>query len=504
MKVRHLRPEDLRGKRWAGWLRESTSDQADNVERQRVDVERAATELGMVGPVKWYSRVGSGEAVAMPELAAALAEAGQYDVLVAFHTSRLGRNAAETARVKAEFQKAGIVIYFASQRLISGSFSSALAEGVYGVIDQYDNEVRRMWIAGGLRERMKTGRWTGNIPYGYQRKLEDMPDGSRKWDGALEADPDEYPVFRSMVEEWIAGRSSRDIALRLNAHGHVRRHGSPWLETTVERTMRNPVYLGELHRYRVGRASHYYEATDPGDGRLTVDGRWPALVTPEEHAAMTSPRRAPRSRPRPTFVYPLSNVLRCGACGRAYTGMSNGETRYYRCTGRVQGTGCTAPHVRSEGIEESFARWLDNIVLPDDWRERLARSQMDGPRTDEAARRARLETRLARLRDLYLWGDLSEEAYRAQSADLRAEIAVVAMPNVTSMETVAALLEDVGRTWRMVPAGAQSLLPRALIAHGDVRGGDVEWFARAELRQLLDLCTCVTQASDSVPLLYAV
>jgi hypothetical protein len=281
-----------------------------------------------------------------------------------------------------------------------------------------------------------------------------------------------------------------------------------WLETTVERTMRNPVYLGELHRYRVARATHYYEATDPGDGALAVDGRWPALVTPEEHAAMVAPRRAPRAARRPTFTYPLASVLRCGSCGRSYTGTSNGETRYYRCTGRTQGTGCTAPHVRSEPLEESFALWLDRLELPDDWRERLAHSQVDGPKADEAARRVKAETRLARLRDLFLWGDLTEDDYRAQSASLRSELAVIAMPNVASMEAIAALLEDVGGAWRMAPVGAKSLLPRALIAHGEVRDGGVEWHARAELRQLLDMCVVGSRslhaAGEDYTLSYAV
>ena len=513
-RTRHLQPSDLQGLRWRAYLRESTAAQADRgtpLDRQRADIERAATELGLVpSEPTFYTRTGSGEAERAPELLEALAgaERHEYDVLLVFHSSRLGRNRVEVGLRKRDFAKAGAILYFVAQHMISGAFQSALAEGVGEVIDQYDGEVRRMWIAGGLRERQKAGKWVGNIPFGYRPVMADFPDGSRRWDGALETDPAEYPVFRRVVEEWIAGRSGREIALSLNAQGLTRPRAGAWFQTTVERMMKNPVYLGELHRYRIARADHYYEATDAGDGRLTVEGRWPALVTPEEHAALCQPRKGLRNRRHPAFTYPLASVLRCGLCGRSYTGTSNGETRYYRCNGRVMGTGCPAPHVRSGPLEESFAKWLDRLTLPADWRDRIARSQLNGPKTDEAARRQRTETRLARLRELYLWGDLTEDAYRAQSAELRTELAVVAMPNVASMETVADLLADVGKTWRQAPASARGLLPRALLANGTLNGQAVEWNARAELRVLLDLCVltapCPYPDSEEYTLSYAV
>ncbi len=486
-KLRHLRPEDLRGKRWAGWLRESSADQAENVVRQQADIERAARELGMTGPVRWYSRVGSGEAVAMPELAAALADGarGEYDVLVAFHTSRFARNRAEATRMKREFQRAGIVVYFAAQRLISGSFGSVLTEGVSEVIDEYDNEVRRMWIAGGLRERAKAGRWTGHIPFGYRARLEDRPDGSRGWEGMLEVDPAELPTFRRIVDEYLAGRGGREIALRLNAAG-VTNRGGTWHQTTVQRMVGNPAYLGELHRYRLARSDHYYDADDP-DGRMVIAGLWPPLVTPEEHAALAAPRIGPRARRSPAFAYPLAGILRC-TCGRNFSGVHNGSVRYYRCGGRMMGTGCTAPHIRSEVAEGSFADWLDRLALPADWREAIARSRLTPARSEEETRRKRLEATLERMRNLYVWGELAEDRYRSETAQVKAELSLVTLPNVGSMESVASLLEEVGQVWRSVPVAVQSLLPRALLAYGEVKGGAVAWMARAELRPLLDLC----------------
>ena len=77
MNVRHLRPENLRGLRWRGYVRESTAAQADkwSPERQRSDIARAADELGLVAAEPtFYERTGSGEAESV-ELALALADA---------------------------------------------------------------------------------------------------------------------------------------------------------------------------------------------------------------------------------------------------------------------------------------------------------------------------------------------------------------------------------------------------------------------------------------------
>lgn len=275
-RTRHLRPEDLRGKRWAGWLRESTEDQADAVARQRADIIRAAEELGMTGPTWWYSRVGSGEAVAMPELAEALEDgkANEYDVLVVYHTSRFGRNRAEVARMKALFAKAGIVIYFAAQRMISGSGATGPMEGILEALDEYDNEQRRLWIAGGLRERQKAGRWTGAVPFGYRRALEDRPDGTRGFSGALEPDAVEAPIVARILS---SSTPSWELAVALNAEGLTLR-GAPFTSQNVRRTRENPVYRGELVRYRRTAAAHYWNEDDPHDGRRSIAGVVPALV----------------------------------------------------------------------------------------------------------------------------------------------------------------------------------------------------------------------------------
>lgn len=300
MRVRHLRPEDLAGKRWRGLVRESTAAQADrwSPERQRDDLRRAADDLGLI-PVEplFYERVGSGEAVGAEELEQAVEDATQYDVLLVLTTSRFARNRAEAVRMKAEFQRAGIVIYFVADRIISGSRVGSLTEGIKEVIDQEENEQRRFWVAGGMRQRQVSGRWVGVVPIGYRKELVDFADGTRGWDGGLVVDNDFAPLIRRIYEKGADGVSVRGIAAWLEVNGHLTNRGRRWTSDMVYDVLTNDVYTGRLVRYRRAVRTAYYDLTSP-DGQADMGEHFPAIIEPQlagrVRASLASrrPRRA--------------------------------------------------------------------------------------------------------------------------------------------------------------------------------------------------------------------
>jgi site-specific DNA recombinase len=491
LNLRHLRPDDLVGLRWRGLVRESSEEQAErwSPERQRSDLRRAAADLGLVpaGEPLFYERVGSGEAEGVPELARALADgqAGQFDVLVVLHTSRFARNRAEAVTMKRAFRKAGIVIYFAAQRLISGTYAGGLSEGISEVIDEHENETRRMWVAGGMRERQLAGRWVGRIPFGYRKRLVDFPDGTRGWDGGLEIDPVAAPVVRRIFDDLAAGVAAGRIAIGLNAMGSRTYTGRPWTPKSIREIARNAVYRGALIRYQRERTPHYYPATDPHDGRREVGRPFPALVDPRVwEAAQPEGRGVPW---RTVRHYPLSNVTRCRRCGFRMQGAFSGKHRYYRCGGRLVGV-CDAPHVRADVAEGQFAEWLAEIQLPADWREAIVRTSVQSIVADESDRVRRINERLARLRNLYSWGDIGESEYREQVAALRSEAAIMVKPDMGSLERMAAVLAELGAAWSRLPVDRQRELPGTILHAAVADNGEiVEWVVRAELRPLLEL-----------------
>jgi DNA invertase Pin-like site-specific DNA recombinase len=505
MNTRHLRPEDLRGLRWRGYVRESTEAQADrwSPERQRADLRRAADDLGMVpAEPTWYERTGTGESRS-EELDQALADVGQYDVLLVLTTSRFARNRAEAVRRKAEFGRAGIPIYFVQDRILSGTRHTRLLEGVREVIDEEENEQRRFFIAGGLRERQFSGRWIGRLPFGFRRALVEFPDGRRGWDGALEPDPTTAPDVRWMFEQATTGTPPRAIALTLNLRGMRTTQGAPWSARTVIRLLRNPVYVGQLVRYRMSHSSHYYPEGDDHDGRREVGQAFPSLV---DEALFRAVGEVLGERHHPTtkrFAYPLSGSLRCANCGYKMTGGYSRAGRYYRCAGRIVYAVCTARFARADRVEAQFADWLAGYTLPPDWRTEIARSVVRTVRSDEASRQTRLAERLTRLRNLYAWGELDEPTYRAQAAELHGEMAVMAKPTMASLTAVADALQTLGPAWRSAAPETQATVARLMLESAEVKDGRVStWLVRAALRPLLDLCVVDDRSSLATAVRY--
>jgi DNA invertase Pin-like site-specific DNA recombinase len=487
MQTRHLRPTDLQGLRWRGFARESTEEQTARgtpVDRQRHDIERAAEELQLVpAPPVWYQSTGSGEREGIPELQQALADAGQYDVLVCFATSRFARNRAEAVRMKAAFKKAGLVIYFVSERMISGSYSSSLQEGLGEVLDEHANEEKRLYVSGGLRERQLSGKWVGSIGYGFQKHVADNPDGTRTWDGTLVADPTEAPIIRRIFAECLAGHSMPDIALGLNAEGLTNR-GGPWRKSTIRKLIANPIYCGRMVRYRSRSQAHYFNEDDPKDGKQSLDVGW-AIISPSDWQAAQSVFPGRRPPMKPGRQYPLSGVLRCGACGGRMQGAYNGKgDRYYRCGTRAETGTCAGPSVRADGVEDAFADWLEDFRLPQDWRQAIARLR-EAPAKPSSAKEAKLRARLGRIKTLYAAGDMEWSEYAAERDRTRELLADQAPPDPDSLERIAAVLAELGPLWRNdpVPALPALMLERAIVTDRH----EVEFQPKASLRQLLEI-----------------
>jgi hypothetical protein len=270
----------------------------------------------------------------------------------------------------------------------------------------------------------------------------------------------------------------------LNLLGSRTATGAPWTPKAIRELVKNAVYRGALQRYPRERDPHYYAAADPHDGRREVGRPFPAVVDDRLWEAVQRERGTPW---RTKYHYPLSGVTRCGKCLFRMQGAFSGRHRYYRCHGRMVGV-CDAPHLRADAAEETFADWLDSIRLPAGWREALAKMEVRAVVAEERDRTRAIEAHLARIKNLYAWGELDEAEYRKTATRLRGEAAVMVKPDIANVERVAEALAAVGQSWRKVPLERRRELPGRLLRQITVEDGRItEFVARPELRPLLEL-----------------
>ncbi|MWV27018.1 recombinase family protein [Aurantiacibacter rhizosphaerae] len=178
--------------------------------------------------------------------------------------------------------------------------------------------------------------------------------------------PDRAAIIRRIFEETVAGFGKNHIAKNLNLDG-VPPFGraDAWHASYVQKILRNPAVVGELHTARKARGSKR-QAT----GEVILD-YYPSVVDADLHrramAAMAERSRKYTGRGR-RLVNLFSGLARCGICGSMMTFRSKGRKQradgtwvnedYLVCDGYQRGKGCT------NGVHFNYAVWEEGILDP--------------------------------------------------------------------------------------------------------------------------------------------
>lgn len=115
-------------------------------------------------------------------------------------------------------------------------------------------------------------------------------------------------------------------------------------------------------------------------------------------------------------LFPLSGLVYCQHCKRPMRAQSGHKIRYYQDKTRIQHSGsCDQPMVKAEEVEEQVVRYLTSFHLPSNWRDEvLARAFSAEEMEAREQSRREIESRLARIADLYLEGDLDRDRYEQE------------------------------------------------------------------------------------------
>ena len=219
---------------------------------------------------------------------------------------------------------------------------------------------------------MRSG--AGRVPYGFSLL-----------DGKLVAHPQEAPIVRRIVAEFLDGSTLVRIAKDLNEDGipspaaakavEMRAAGreakarldSTWRISTLSRVLRNPALVGwRQHKGRIvlgpgGSPVSFGEGIlEPGEHAqvLAQLERRAAIVRESrtrtrEAGGETGGARAPHSL--------LIGLARCGSCSFAMTGqpVSGHRPAYYRCSSPSLGHNCPAgAYIKASDADEEVMRQL--------------------------------------------------------------------------------------------------------------------------------------------------
>lgn len=403
----------------AAYIRVSTEDQLDlspDSQLAKIREYAAKNDLLLLPEYIFHDDGISGRAAEkrpgfQSMIAAAKDPAHPFDVIVVWKYSRFARNQEESIFYKSILRsKCKVDVVSVSEPLIAGPFGS-LIERIIEWMDEFysirlSEEVKRS-----MSVNAKNGRLQTTPSFGY-----------RSEDHALVPVPEEAEIVQEIFRRFVSGEAMYAIAKWANARGVRTHRGNPFENRTVDYILNNPTYIGKLRWTPTGRTRRNF--TNPDS--IIADAAHPALIDLDTwnaaQARIVELKRTYHwhSKPAAARKHWLCGVVRCPTCGNtlAFT-----APHYMQCIGRLHGACTTSQHISVELLEAAFLQQLHcDLVASGSVNCTVQRVSTPNPSQDLHQRRARLSTRMARLRDAYLDGVESLEDYKAARAALQRQL----------------------------------------------------------------------------------
>ncbi len=238
-----------------------------------------------------------------------------------------------------------------------------LMEAIIESVDEFYSENLAQEVVRGMRESASRGFFLGSkAPFGYVRVK--ISDGAK-----------ERPTSRLTRPplRWLRrySRARFEATASRSMQGAERPGRHQQGQTLVQGRTPLPADQRSLHRRRsLGQDQQGREG--PGPGR--VEGAWEALVSRELFDAVQQAMRdrapAKRKPGRVGSKFLLSGLLRCGVCGRPYTGQGakSGQFAYYICgTLYREGAGtCEARYLNAPRVEDFVVEKIRERILTEE------------------------------------------------------------------------------------------------------------------------------------------
>ena len=359
------------------YARYSSDNQRDASIEDQLRICRARAEReGWTIIDSYTDRAISGASLLRPGVQELIADGlkRRFDVILTESLDRLSRDQEDIAGLYKRMRFADVSIVTLSEGEVSELHIGL--KGTMGALFLKDlaDKTRR-----GLRGRVEMGRSGGGLCFGYDVVRTADPDNR----GEREINPIEAAVVRRIFRDYLAGQSSRTIAMTLNEEGIAGPQGKEWGPSTIHGNpkrgtgiLNNELYIGRLVwnrlRYmkdpdtgrRVSRPNPENEwvVHEVPDLRIVDQSVWDEVKARQASLAFdtTGDSGNPMNdRRRPKHL--LGGLIKCGCCGGGYSLIS--KDLLGCSTARNKGTCSNRMNIRRDALEASILNGLRKHLM---------------------------------------------------------------------------------------------------------------------------------------------
>ncbi len=398
--------------RAAGYARVSTAAQADkgwSLDEQEAKIRAYCDAHGWTLDNVYVDGGVSGTKESRPELDRLLAALPDLDRVVILKLDRIGRNARHLLGLFEEFQRHGVELVSILDGFDTSTTTGRMMPKLLAILAEWEREQIAERISGAASARARAGGSHGGPrTYGYAFDK-----------GRLQPVPDEAVIVSRVFREFAAGKSQLGIARDLTREDVKPPRGKGgWHQSTIGRILRNETYIGR---------TRLKGETFAGQHRpLVTEAEWSAVASLLE-ATSSSPGG---SRGRPSRLFALRGLLRCGRCDGKMIVRTGGRTfDAYQCHEHTRDPlRCDQPPVPREAIDRAaysyfrragldVAAMVEEVTVRIDLELAEVRALAQGAAGDEMT----AASRLGRVRRDYQDGKLDPADWADQRAELEAE-----------------------------------------------------------------------------------
>lgn len=335
------------------YARYSSSNQREaSIEQQVEWCKGLAERYGLTVSEIYPDKAVSGRSDNRPHFQRMMSDAklGKFDYVLAWKSSRMGRNMLEAMINDATLQEEGIRCIYVEEDFEDNAAGRFALRNMMNV-NQFYSEALAEDVKRGLMDNAKKCMVNGKVSYGFRKGK----------DGRYEIVPEEAQIIREIFSRVLDGWQHRDIMDDLNRRGIKTKSGGEWQRTGFATLLRNEQYIG-VYSY----------------GGIRIEGGIPPILDREafeEVQTILVTKKNPRGKRRNVENYMLTGKLYCGHCGMPMVGIcgtsKTGERHYYYlCQGKHNKSGCEKKNEPKNKIEQAVINAVKNIIMDDetiDW-----------------------------------------------------------------------------------------------------------------------------------------
>lgn len=334
-----------------------------------------------------------------------------FDVIIVWKFSRFARNQEESIFYKSILRsKCKVDVVSVSEPLIAGPFGS-LIERIIEWMDEFYSVRLAEEVKRSMTVNAKNGSLQATPSFGY-----------RVENRQLVIVPEEAEIIREIFRRFISGDAMFRIAKDLSARGIRTHRGNPFENRTIDYILNNPVYLGKLRWTPTGRTRRNFKNEDS----IIADALHEPIIDAETwDAAQARCSELKKSykrygKPSSERKHWLCGVVRCSTCGAT---LIWANPHFMKCNNYAHGRCTTTQHIAVEALEESFLAQLQHDLT---FAESVACVVQAAKPAHSDQRlqqqRARIVSRIDRLRESYLDGVETLETYKAARQQMQAQL----------------------------------------------------------------------------------